>query len=146
MKTIPSPQNPPLLLAHMRFLVIGTSLNYLCSHSLEQEDHFTLHQGTIVLVKRLCKESHFSHVFGHHSNVVVFGWPFLRLFSSLTKAEWREGSVCHTYLGQVLRPIIHKSILQNSHDHSANPHKNHSVMMCQVQAIVPVSLGVQKFR
>jgi hypothetical protein len=46
-------------------------------------------QVTIVLVKRLCKESHFSHVFEHHSNVVVFGCPFLPLFSSLTKVEWR---------------------------------------------------------
>jgi hypothetical protein len=46
--------------------------------------------------KRLYKESHFSHVFGHHSNAVVFGCPLSCCFS--VPLQRQNGGVCLPHL------------------------------------------------
>jgi hypothetical protein len=84
--------------------------------------------------KRLYKESHFSHVFGHHSNVVGF-WmpPFLLLFSSLTKTEWR-GLSATSNLGRCYYDLLFTRSFCKIHMTILQIHiKNHSIMMCQVQ-------------
>ncbi len=71
-------------------------------------------------------------------------WAVVKIYN---KINCKHSCIWQVAKDKFIFKIIYKTILHNSHDHSANTHENHCITgACRVQAIVPISVHIQKSR